>query len=127
MAARSMNIIPVCPFCAKPLTGKQHDTHYTFLCVEREVHEGHMYGASAATEAEARAIVLKPQKYLLDALSAKIALPIEQRRHAELRQRYHALRITAGIVAATLADISATHDEQQEAIGLLIRSLENDK
>lgn len=83
-------IISICPFCNSPIFGRwvsepeSSEGYYDLSC---QGSDGHFYGVHAATEEEARAIVLKPQKTLTDALSARIALPLEQRRHNKARQR----------------------------------------
>lgn len=77
-------ITPICPFCSKPLAAQHSLYGYSLTCYGTD---GHFYGALAATEEDARAIVLKPQKTLADALSARIALPLEQRRHQKLREK----------------------------------------
>jgi hypothetical protein len=86
-----MTIIPICPFCNSPIFGRwiaaideDDQGYYDLSC---SATDGHFYGVHAPTEEEARAIVLKPQKRLVDALSAQIALPIEQRKHQALREK----------------------------------------
>lgn len=76
MVDAAMTIILVCPICDKPLICVALST-YRVSCPNVG---DHFYGAHGATEEEARAILEKSQKRLVDALSAKIALPIEKRR-----------------------------------------------
>jgi hypothetical protein len=82
MVGGTMTITLVCPICDKPLICVALST-YRVSCPNVG---DHFYGAHGATEEEARAILEKSQKRLVDALSAKIALPIEQRKHNAARR-----------------------------------------
>lgn len=89
-----MNITLICPFCNGPLSLVNVNVYANSDRRTVEIgcsNASHSYSATAATEAEARAILEKPQKQLVDALSAKIALPIEQRRHNERRAKFNRL------------------------------------
>lgn len=124
-----MTITLICPICDKPLIcEKQIDErnayHFALECVGSE--DGHFYGIHAATEEEARAILYKPQKRLVDALSAKIALPIEQRRHNQLRTKFGQLFFFAKRVRDTFKrDIEQgfTTRDKTFAIDLLTKGL----
>lgn len=80
--------IPICPFCSKPLDLEPFIDGYTLAC---NGADGHFYGVHAATEFEARMILARPQKKLVEALSAMIALPIEQRRREKLEENLELL------------------------------------
>jgi hypothetical protein len=77
MAWYAMTITLVCPICDKPLVEFRGTFGYSLMC---HGADGHVYGALAASKTDVYAILAPVQKRLVDALSAKIALPIEQRR-----------------------------------------------
>lgn len=118
-----MKINLICPICNRSIVGTQLTGRFQLACSPAD---GHFYGTHAPTEVEARAILEKAQKKLVDALSAKIALPIEQRRHAVVRRRLAQLEYFARYVHDKFKrDIEQgykTHDKEF-AVDLLGKAL----
>lgn len=115
----------LCPICDKPLSTSQTSPYgYSLTCYGAD---GHIYGALCATEAEARAILEKPQKKLVDALSAKIALPIEQRKHSKARHRVHVLRAALARAEQHFRVLSSDMDEPGSVMAQMVTALKEDQ
>lgn len=118
-----MKITLICPICNKPLSGKQYVSCYRLWCMD----DTHHYEATASTEEATRAILEKAQKELVDALSAKIALPIEQRRHNQLRVKFNQLFYFAKHVRDQFKrdlEQGFTTKDKEYAVELLSKGLE---
>jgi hypothetical protein len=130
MVGHAMTITLVCPICDKPLIcekriDERNAYHFSLECVGSE--DGHFYGANASTEEEARAILEKPQKRLVDALSAKIALPIEQRKHAKSRKRVRVLHAALARAEQHFRMLSSDMDQPGSVMAQMAAALKENE